>query len=283
MSLLRIGKGNRGRKGKQQMPGFGLSLGLSLSYLSLLILIPLSMIFIYTSRLGWSGFLREISQPIVVAACLLSFKTALIAAVINLIFGVLTAWVLVRYSFPGRKLFDGLLDLPFALPTSVAGITLATLYSTQGWVGRLLPFKVSYTQVGIIVALIFIGMPFVVRIVEPVLQSMGAEKEEASATLGASRLQTLIYVVFPNMRMAAFSGFALAFSRALGEYGSVVFIAGNMPLKTEIAPLVIMQKLEAFDYDGATSVALVLLIASFLILFLINFSQWLVRRKYAND
>lgn len=270
-------------KRRQIIPGFGLSLGLSLSYLSLLVLIPLSMIFIYTSQIGWGGFLREISQPIVVSAYQLSFTTALVASLINLVFGVLTAWVLVRYSFPGRKLLDGLLDLPFALPTSVAGITLATLYATNGWIGHLLPFKVSYTQVGIVVALILIGMPFVVRIVEPVLQNLEKENEEASAILGANRFQTLVHVVFPKIRLAAFSGFALAFSRALGEYGSVVFIAGNMPFKTEIAPLVIMQKLEAFDYDGATSVALVLLVASFLILFLINFSQWVVKRKFADQ
>lgn len=270
-------------KRRQIIPGFGLSLGLSLSYLALLVLIPLSMIFIYTSRLGWGGFVREISRPIVASALRLSFTTALIASLINLVFGVLTAWVLVRYSFPGRKLLDGLLDLPFALPTSVAGITLATLYATNGWIGRLLPFKVSYTEVGIIVALILIGMPFVVRIVEPVLQNLGIENEEASAVLGASRFQTLVHVIFPKIRPAAFSGFALAFSRALGEYGSVVFIAGNMPFKTEIAPLVIMQKLEAFDYDGATSIALVLLVVSFLILFGINFSQWLTKRKFADQ
>jgi sulfate ABC transporter, permease protein CysT len=270
-------------KRRQIIPGFGLSFGLSLSYLSLLVLIPLSTIFIYTSRLGWSGFVHEISQPLVVSALRLSFTTALVASLINLVFGVLTAWVLVRYSFPGRKLIDGLLDLPFALPTSVAGITLATLYATNGWIGRLLPFKVSYTELGIIVALILIGMPFVVRIVEPVLQNLGKENEEASAILGANRFQTLVRIIFPKIRSAAFSGFALAFSRALGEYGSVVFIAGNMPFKTEIAPLVIMQKLEAFDYDGATSIALVLLVVSFLILFLINFSQWLAKRKFADQ
>ncbi|MCO7127678.1 sulfate ABC transporter permease subunit CysT [Sporolactobacillus shoreicorticis] len=281
MPQLQLKKKTKKKK-KQIIPGFGLSLGFSLSYLSLLVLIPLSTIFIYTSQLGWGGFFHQISQPIVIAAYRLSFTTALIASLINLVFGVLTAWVLVRYSFPGRKLIDGLLDLPFALPTSVAGITLATLYSTNGWVGRLLPFKVSYTQIGIIVALVLIGMPFVVRIVEPVLQNMDKENEEASAILGANRFQTLVHVVFPKIRPAAFSGFALAFSRALGEYGSVVFIAGNMPFKTEIAPLVIMQKLEGFDYDGATSVALVLLVASFLILFLINFSQWLVKRRYVN-
>ncbi|MCL1631252.1 sulfate ABC transporter permease subunit CysT [Sporolactobacillus sp. CPB3-1] len=270
-------------KRRQIIPGFGLTFGLSLSYLSLLVLIPLSMIFIYTSQLGWDGFLKQISQPLVLAAYRLSFTTALAASLINLVFGTLTAWVLVRYSFPGRKLIDGLLDLPFALPTSVAGITLATLYATNGWIGRLLPFKVSYTQTGIVIALILIGMPFVVRIVEPVLQNMEKEGEEASAVLGANRWQTLIHIVFPKIRAAAFSGFALAFSWALGEYGSVVFIAGNMPFKTESAPLVIMQKLEAFDYDGATSVALVLLIASFLILFLINFSQWLSKRKFADQ
>ncbi len=281
MPMIRLRTKTKSNR-RQIIPGFGLSMGLSLAYLSMLVLIPLSMIFIYTSQLGWNGFLNEIRQPVVVASFELSFTTSLIAAFINLVLGVPTAWVLVRYSFPGRKLIDGLLDLPFALPTSVAGITLATLYSTNGWIGRLLPFKVSYTPLGIIVALILIGMPFVVRIVEPVLQNLDKADEEASATLGASRWQTLLHVVFPHIRSAAFSGFALAFSRALGEYGSVVFISGNMPFKTEIAPLVIMTKLEEFDYNGATSVALVMLVLSFIILLTINVTQWHSKRRYTH-
>ncbi|WP_353948468.1 sulfate ABC transporter permease subunit CysT [Sporolactobacillus sp. Y61] len=256
-------------------------MGLSTFYLSLLVLIPLSFIFIYSARSGWASFWQDVTNPRVVASYKLSFLTALAAAFVNLIFGVLIAWVLTRYTFPWKRAVDGLVDLPFALPTAVAGITLTTLYSENGWIGRWLPFDVSFTPIGITIALIFVGLPFVVRMVQPVLQNFEREVEEASSSLGATPFQTFRKVIFPQLMPAALSGFSLAFARSLGEYGSVVFIAGNMPYKTEIAPLMIMTKLEQFDYSAATAIAVVMLVISFLLILLINLIQWWSRLRYA--
>lgn len=268
------------KKGRS-IPGFGLTMGLSTFYLSLLVLIPLSFIFIYSARSGWASFWQDVTDPRVVASYKLSFLTALAAAFVNLIFGVLIAWVLTRYTFPWKRAVDGLVDLPFALPTAVAGITLTTLYSENGWIGRWLPFDVSFTPIGITIALIFVGLPFVVRMVQPVLQNFEREVEEASSSLGATPFQTFRKVIFPQLMPAALSGFSLAFARSLGEYGSVVFIAGNMPYKTEIAPLMIMTKLEQFDYSAATAIAVVMLVISFLLILLINLIQWWSRLRYA--
>jgi sulfate/thiosulfate transport system permease protein len=264
------------------LPGFGLSLGITCTYLSLIVLLPLATIFVRTADLSWSAFWSTISNPRVVASYRVTFGTALVAALVNTVFGLLVAWVLVRYRFPGRRLVDAMVDLPFALPTAVAGIALTTLYASNGWIGALLdPFgiKVSYTWVGITVALIFIGLPFVVRTVQPVLDDLEIEVEEAAASLGARRWQTFTRVVFPTVAPALLTGFALAFARAVGEYGSVVFISGNMPMKTEIVPLLIITKLEQYDYAGATAVALVMLVASFLLLLAINLLQWAARRR----
>jgi sulfate/thiosulfate transport system permease protein len=262
------------------LPGFGLSLGFTMLYISILVILPLSMIFINSMTVEWSEIWETISDRRVVASYKLSFGAAFLAAFINVIFGVLIAWVLVRYQFPGKRIIDGLVDLPFALPTAIAGIALTTLYTENGWVGQLLSFKVAFTPLGITLALTFIGLPFVVRTVQPVLQSLEKEMEEASACLGASRLQTFVKVIFPEILPAALTGFALAFARALGEYGSVVFIAGNMPMKTEITPLLIMTKLEQYDYAGATAIAAVMLIFSFTILLIINVLQWWTNRKF---
>ncbi len=251
-------------------------------YVSLLVLLPLSMIFINTISMGWLDFWTVVTEPRVTASYKLSFGTALAAAFINLFFGVLIAWVLVRYSFPGKRLIDGLVDLPFALPTAVAGIALTALYSENGWIGQFLPFKVAFSPLGITIALTFIGLPFVVRMVQPVLQNLDREIEEASAILGATRMQTFLKVIVPEILPAAMTGFALAFARAIGEYGSVVFIAGNMPMKTEIAPLIIMTKLEQYDYVAATAIGAVMLVFSFLILLFINGLQWWTNRKFAH-
>jgi sulfate/thiosulfate transport system permease protein len=264
------------------LPGFGLSLGITCTYLSLIVLLPLATIFLRTADLSWSAFWSTISNPRVVASYRVTFGTALVAALVNTVFGLLVAWVLVRYRFPGRRLVDAMVDLPFALPTAVAGIALTTLYATNGWIGSIvapLGIKVSYTWLGITVALIFIGLPFVVRTVQPVLDDLEIEVEEAAASLGARRWQTFTRVVFPTVAPALLTGFALAFARAVGEYGSVVFISGNMPMKTEIVPLLIITKLEQYDYAGATAVALVMLIASFLLLLAINLLQWAARRR----
>ncbi|MFL6558036.1 MAG: sulfate ABC transporter permease subunit CysT, partial [Bacillus sp. (in: firmicutes)] len=244
---------------------------------------PLSMIFIHSMTVEWSKIWGTISDPRVVASYKLSFGAAFVAAFINVIFGVLIAWVLVRYQFFGRRIIDGLVDLPFALPTAIAGIALTTLYTENGWVGQFLSFKVAFTPLGITLALTFIGLPFVVRTVQPVLQSLEKEIEEASASLGANRSQTFVKVIFPEILPAALTGFALAFARALGEYGSVVFIAGNMPMKTEITPLLIMTKLEQYDYAGATAIAAVMLIFSFTILLIINVLQWWTNRKFISE
>jgi sulfate transport system permease protein len=268
-------------KKKRVLPGFGLSLGFTTLYLSLLVLIPLSMVFIETSQLGWREFIEIVTSERVLHSYKISFGTAFAAAAINAVFGLLVAWVLVRYSFPGKRILDALIDLPFALPTAVAGITLTTLYSENGWIGKLLEplnIKVAFTPVGISLALAFIGLPFVVRMVQPVLQNIEKELEEAAASLGASRLQIFQKVIFPAILPALLSGFSLAFARGLGEYGSVVFIAGNMPMKTEIAPLMIMTKLEQFDYAGATAIAVVMLLISFLMLIIMNIIQMWSRK-----
>jgi sulfate/thiosulfate transport system permease protein len=272
------------RRSRGVLPGFGLSLGITCTYLSLLVLLPLATIVVRTSDLSWSAFWGTISNPRVVASYRVTFGASLVAALVNTVFGLLVAWVLVRYRFPGRRVVDAMVDLPFALPTAVAGIALTTLYAGNGWVGSLLePFgiKASYTWLGITVALIFIGLPFVVRTVQPVLDDLEIEVEEAAASLGAQRWQTFSRVVFPTVAPALLTGFALAFARAVGEYGSVVFISGNMPMKTEIVPLLIITKLEQYDYAGATAVALVMLIASFVLLLGINLLQWAARRRSA--
>jgi sulfate/thiosulfate transport system permease protein len=265
----------KGKK-KRVLPGFGLSLGLTSLYLSLFVLIPLSMVFIQTSQLGWGEFIEIVTSERVLHSYKVSFGTSFAAAAINAVFGLLVAWVLVRYTFPGKRLLDALIDLPFALPTAVAGITLTTLYSENGWIGQLLEplnIKVAFTPLGISIALTFIGLPFVVRMVQPVLQNIEKELEEAAESLGASRMQIFQKVILPAIFPALLSGFSLAFARGLGEYGSVVFIAGNMPMKTEIAPLMIMTKLEQFDYAGATAIAMVMLLFSFLFLIIINIIQ----------
>ena len=269
-------------RAKRVLPGFGLSLGFTLAYLSLIVLIPLSAVFIKSASLGWEGFINAASAPRVVASYKLSFGASLLAAAINVVFGLILAWSLVRYTFPGKKLVDALIDLPFALPTAVAGISLTALYAKNGWVGQYLePFgiKVAFTPLGILIALIFIGLPFIVRTVQPILEDLDAEFEEAAASLGASRFQTFRRVVFPSLVPALLTGFALAFARAVGEYGSVIFIAGNIPLVSEITPLMIITKLEQYDYEGATAVASVMLIVSFLLLLVINGLQaWTARR-----
>ena len=259
------------------LPGFGFTMGCTMLYLSLIILIPLSTIFFRASGYGWAQFWETVTSPRVVASYKLSFGAALAAAGINSFFGLLVAWVLVRYRFPLRKVIDGLVDLPFALPTSVAGIVLTTMYAENGWIGRYLGevgIKVAFTPLGIIMALVFIGLPFVVRTVQPVLQYLEPELEETAAILGANRKQTFIKVLLPGLLPAITTGFAMAFARGLGEYGSVVFISGNMPMRTEIAPLLIITKLEQFDLPGAAAIACVMLVASFVFLLIINFLQW---------
>ncbi|MGW6664549.1 MULTISPECIES: sulfate ABC transporter permease subunit CysT [Peribacillus] len=277
MNIVTEGKQTK----KRTIPGFGLTMGFTLLYLSIIVLIPLSMVFLNTFSMGFRDFWETITEPRVLASYKLSFMTALTAAFVNAVFGVLIAWVLTRYEFPGKRIIDGLVDLPFALPTAVAGITLTTLYSPNGWIGQFFSFKVAFTPAGIIIALIFIGLPFVVRMVQPVLENIEKGMEEASASLGANRMQTFIKIIFPELIPAILTGFALSFARALGEYGSVVFIAGNMPFKTEISPLIIMTKLEQYDYEGATAVAAVMLIITFIILFTINILQWWTSKRYS--
>ena len=258
------------------MPGFRLSLGFTLFYLSLIVLIPLSAVFLKTFTMSWDGFVAAVTSDRVMASYRLTFGAALIAATMNVVFGGIVAWVLVRYKFPGKRIIDALVDLPFALPTAVAGIALTALYSSHGWLGRYLEplgIKVAFTPLGVVVALTFIGLPFVVRTVQPVLEDAERELEEAAANLGASRLQTFARVVFPAILPALLTGFALAFARATGEYGSVIFIAGNMPMVSEITPLFIITKLEQFDYAGATAIAVVMLTVSFLLLLTINVLQ----------
>jgi sulfate transport system permease protein len=267
------------------IPGFGITLGFTLVYLSLIVLIPIAALVLRAGGLGFERFFEIASDPRVVAALRVSFGTSLVAAMVNAVFGLIVAWVLVRYRFPGRKILDATVDLPFALPTAVAGIALTALYAGNGWIGQLFaPFgiKIAYTQLGIVIALIFIGLPFVVRTVQPVLEEIDREREEAAATLGANRRQTFWRVVLPTLAPALLTGFALAFARAVGEYGSVIFIAGNIPYVTEIAPLLIVIRLEEFDYAGATAVAAVMLGISFLMLFAINLIQAWARRRFGD-
>ena len=264
------------------LPGFGLTMGYTLLYVSLIVLVPLSTLSLRSATLGFESFWGTVTAPRVLASYRLTFGAALVAALINAVFGFVVAWVLVRYRFPGRRVVDALVDLPFALPTAVAGIALTTLYAKNGWLGAplaALGVKVAFTPLGVTVALTFIGLPFVVRTLQPVIETLDAEVEEAAASLGASRWQTVARVVLPALAPAWSTGFALAFARALGEYGSVVFIAGNMPMQTEIAPLLIITKLEQYEYAQATAIAVVMLVASFLLLGLINAVQsWSLRR-----
>lgn len=261
------------------LPGFDLALGFALLYLSLIVLVPLSAAFLKTFTLTWSEFVEATTTPRVLASYRLTFGASLLAALLNALFGLVTAWVLVRYRFPFKRLVDALVDLPFALPTAVAGVALTAIWAENGWLGRWLPFKVSFTPLGVWVALVFIGLPFVVRTLQPVLEDIDRELEEAAATLGASRRQTLARVVLPILMPALLTGFALAFARALGEYGSVIFIAGNLPMVSEITPLLIITRLEQYDYAGATAIAVVMLVAAFALLLLINLLQAWSRKR----
>lgn len=271
-------------KKRSILPGFGLAMGYTLLYLSLIVLIPLAGLFWSASALSWEKFWSTVAHPRALAAYRLTFLAALLGALINAVFGLLVAWVLVRYPFPGKRLVDALVDLPFALPTAVAGITLTALYAPNGWIGQCLEplgIRVAFTPLGVLVALTFIGLPFVVRTVQPVLQDLDPEVEEAAAALGADRVQTFRRVILPEIWPPLLTGFALAFARALGEYGSVVFISGNMPMRTEIATLLIITKLEQYDYAGATAIATVTLAASFLMLLVINLLQGWSRSRHA--
>lgn len=274
MSDRRLRK--RGWRQPSVLPGFALTFGFSIAWLTLIILIPLATIFLTSAGMGWAKFVAVGFSDRALAAYRLSFGTAAAAGLVNAIFGLLVAWVLVRYAFPGKRIISALVDLPFALPTAVAGIALTALYAPNGWLGQYLEplgIKVAFTSLGITVALVFIGLPFVVRSVEPVLADLGKEVEEAAATLGATRMQTFNRVIFPAIAPALLTGFALSFARGVGEYGSVIFISGNMPGKTEIAPLLIVTQLEQYAYDGATAIATVMMLASFAILLLINWVQ----------
>ncbi|KQE87281.1 MULTISPECIES: sulfate ABC transporter permease subunit CysT [Acinetobacter] len=268
------------------LPGFGLSLGFTLAYVSFIVLIPLAAVFIKSFGIGWDGLWEILTSERILKSLQLSFSSALIAAFINVVFGLLLAWCLVRYNFPGKRLVDALVDLPFALPTAVAGIALTSLYAPTGWIGQYLEplgIQVAYTPIGITLALVFIGIPFIVRTVQPVLSDIETELEEAASALGANRWQTITKIILPILLPAVFTGFALAFARGVGEYGSVIFIAGNQPFKTEIAPLMIISRLEEYDYAGATTIAAVMLVLSFIILFAINLLQvWANRRTGRN-
>ncbi|PTQ83345.1 sulfate transport system permease protein [Nitrosospira multiformis] len=268
------------------LPGFNLALGFTLLYLSLIVLIPISAAFVRTAELTLPEFWDVVTTPRVLASYRLTFGASFAAALLNAIFGLLVAWVLVRYHFPGKKLIDALVDLPFALPTAVAGIALTALYAGNGWLGQYLEplgLKVAFTPAGVFVALTFIGLPFVVRTVQPVLEDLEPELEEAATTLGANRLQTFLRVIFPAIFPALITGFALAFARAIGEYGSVIFIAGNMPMISEITPLLIITKLEQYDYAGATALAVVMLVISFVLLLIINLLQWWSRSRSSSS
>ena len=268
---------------RRVLPGFGLTMGISWLYLGLIVLLPLSGLFLKTFNLTWAQFWETVASPRVLAAYRLSFGAAFLAALLNAVFGLLVAWVLVRYRFPGKSLVDALVDLPFALPTAVAGLTLTTLYSRNGWYGQYieaLGIKVAFTPLGIVVALTFIGLPFVVRTVQPVLEDIDVDVEEAAATLGSTPWQVFTRVLFPSVLPALISGFTLSFARAIGEYGSVVFISGNMPMKTEIAPLLIVTRLEQYDYAGATAIAAVLLTTSFSLLLAVNLIQRWTQRRF---
>jgi len=270
-----------GFKRPSVLPGFGITLGFAVAYLSIIVLLPLSALVLRPASLGLDGFLAVLTDSRVLAALRLSFGAAFIAALVNAFFGLIVAWILVRYDFPGKRVVDALVDLPFALPTAVAGIALATIYAPNGWIGSLaapLGIKIAFTPLGVLLALIFIGLPFVVRSLQPVLQDLDKEVEEAAVSLGANRGQTFRLVILPAIMPALLTGFALAFARAVGEYGSVIFIAGNMPLVSEIAPLLIVIKLEQFDYAGAAAIGVIMLAASFLILLVINLVQRWSRR-----
>lgn len=262
--------------------GFGLSLGVTLTYLTLIVILPLSAVFIHSLGIGWDGFREILGSERVLKSLQLSFSTALFAAALNLVFGLILAWCLVRYQFFGKRLVDAMIDLPFALPTAVAGIALTALYAQNGWIGQYfdrIGIEIAYTPIGITLALVFIGIPFVVRTVQPVLADLETEFEEAASALGANRWQTITKVIFPILLPALLTGFALAFARGVGEYGSVIFIAGNQPYQTEIAPLLIISRLEEYDYAGATTIAVVMLVISFIFLLIINFLQgWASRR-----
>jgi sulfate/thiosulfate transport system permease protein len=264
------------------IPGFGLALGFTVTYLSLIVLFPLAALVLKTTSLGWADFWRIAVDPRTLAALRISFGLSLLAAAINAVFGLIVTWVLVRYEFPGRKLLDAFIDLPFALPTAVAGIALTAIYAPKGWVGKFLAplgIKVAYTPLGILIALVFIGLPFIVRTLQPVLEDLDREVEEAAATLGAHRLQTILWVVMPALVPPLLTGFALALARAVGEYGSVVFIAGNIPYVSEIAPLLIIIRLQEFNYAGATAIATIMLAISFVLLLAINLLQTWTRRR----
>lgn len=279
-------KPNKINKARNVLPGFNLSLGFTLFYLSLIVLIPLSAAFFKTFTLTWPEFWQAVASPRVVASYKLTFGASFIAAFINAFLGLATAWVLTRYTFPGKKFIDAFIDLPFALPTAVAGIALTAIYAPNGWIGSLLePYgiKVAFTPLGIVIALTFIGLPFVVRTVQPVLEDFEAEVEEAAASLGANRLQIFFRIILPAISPALLTGFALAFARAVGEYGSVIFIAGNMPMVSEITPLIIITKLEQYDFAGATAVAVVMLLISFILLFAINGLQWWSNRHLSSQ
>ena len=268
------------------IPGFGLAMGITLAYLGLIVLIPLAGLFLRSASLGWAAFWHVATDGRTLAALRLSFGASFVAATLNVVMGGLVAWALVRYDFPGKRMVDAIVDLPFALPTAVAGIALTSIYAPNGWIGQLLAplgIKVAFTPLGVVLALTFIGLPFVVRTVQPVLQDIERDVEEAAATLGATRLQTVARVILPAVAPALLTGFALAFARAVGEYGSVIFIAGNLPFVSEIAPLLIVIKLEEFDYVGATSVATIMLLLSFLMLLVINLLQTWSRRRMAGS
>jgi len=273
---------NRAGGARRVLPGFHITLGFSIFYLCLIVLIPLSALVFKTFTLSWEQFWVAVTSPRVMASYRLTFGASLIAALVNAVFGLLVAWVLVRYKFPGKRIVDALVDLPFALPTAVAGISLTALLAGNGWIGQLLEphgIKLAFTPAGIVIALIFIGLPFVVRTVQPVLEDAEKELEEAATSLGATRLQTFTKVIFPSIAPALLTGFAMAFARAIGEYGSVIFIAGNMPMISEITPLIIIGKLEQYDFAGATAVALVMLVISFILLLVINGLQAWQRRR----
>ena len=276
ISPTSVPKRRRERINRRVIPGFGLTMGFSLTYLTLLVLIPLSAVFIRTSGMGWEDFWKAISSPQVVSAYKVTFGVSFYAALTNAVFGFIIAWVLTRYQFPGRKLVDALVDLPFALPTAVAGIALTALYAPNGWLGQFLyplGLETAYSTTGIFIALTFIGLPFVVRTLQPVIEVFDHEVEEAGASLGASRLRVFFTIIIPALVPAMLTGFALAFARAIGEYGSVIFISGNQPMKTEIVPLVIVKFLENYSYPQATAVACVMLVASFVLLLIVNILQ----------
>ncbi len=274
------------RKKIRVLPGFKLTLGFTVFYLGLIVLIPLAAVFLKTSSLTWNEFWQTVTMPTAIASYRITFGASLLAALVNAVFGLIVAWVLVRYEFFGKKIVDALVDLPFALPTAVAGITLASLYSSKGWLGQWLEplgIKVANTQIGIFIALTFIGLPFIVRTVQPILEDLDPELEEAASSLGANRWQVFWRVIFPMLTPALLTGFALAFARALGEYGSVIFIAGGIPMKTQITPVVIMQELDMFEYGKATAIAVVMLVASFVLLLTINVLQWWTNRYNTNN